>query len=97
MGSTMSDASMIEKLAEIIKACFSLAGLITVGACLVKNASAAPFHWHSVNDLSGWLAIGLGSVIGVWYAIRNVAKFHASRRSSRYSIGAVAMSCSESP
>jgi hypothetical protein len=115
----MSDTSTIDKLVEIIKAYFSIAGLITLGVYLAKNVSAAPFHWHIVHYLGGWLAIGLGSVIGVWSAIHNVTKFHASRQGSRHRtalslaigalmilglplmlsivIGAVAMSCSESP
>lgn len=80
----MSDKSTIENLVEIIKAYFSIAGLITLGVYLVKNVSAAPFHWHLINYLSGWLAIGLGSVIGVWYAFHNFRKYHAMRKQGAY-------------
>jgi hypothetical protein len=82
----MSDKSIVENLVELIKAYFSIAGVITLGVYLVKNVSAAPFHWHFINYLSGWLAIGLGSVIGLWYACHNFRKYHALKKDARYGI-----------
>jgi len=85
----MSDhhgTSIVENLVEIIKAYFSIAGVITLGVYLVKTANAAPLHWHFVNYLSGWLAIGLGSGIGIWYACHNFAKYHALRKNSSYGV-----------
>jgi hypothetical protein len=82
----MSDKSTIENLVEIIKAYFSITGVITLGVYLVKNVSAAPFHWHIINYVSGWLAIGLGSAIGIWYAFHNFRKYHAHSKEAAYGI-----------
>jgi hypothetical protein len=80
----MTEKATIEHMVEIIKSYFSIAGLISLGVYLVKNVATAPFHWHAANYVSGGLAIGLGSVIGIWYAFHNFKKYHTFARGTSY-------------
>ena len=76
----MSDKPIIEHLVEAIKGYFSITGLIIIGVYLVKEASDAPFHLHFINYVSGFLAIAMGSIIGVWYSIHTLHKLLIEKR-----------------
>src|SRR5258708_2068040 len=76
----MDHKPIIEHLVESIKAYFSITGLIVVGVYLINNADEAPFAWHFVNYLSGFLAIAIGAVVGCWYSCHIFNKLIRERR-----------------
>jgi hypothetical protein len=77
----MEHKPIIESMVESIKGYFSISGLMVVGVYLVHNAHEAPFHLTFINYISGFLAIAIGAVVGIWYSAHIFHKLVLERRS----------------
>ena len=79
----MTDKPLIENIAESIKSYFSISGVIVIGVYMVHNAESAAFGLKILNLIGGFLAIIMGSIIGVWYSFHMFHKLlHDENRKS---------------